>query len=759
MIGLSQLFTDTNFVRFINLMHEGIICLDAAGKVILCNKAAEKILGLSADQMMGITYMEPLWHCIHEDGSDFTAETRPTAITLKTGQPQYNVVVGIYQSGGQFNWVFVNTEPVFSGEDHQLSEVIVSFVDITEQKKAEETIRNTKDFYESIINNINADIAVFDNNNKYIFLNKSAIKNDELRQWKIGKDNFEYCRKQGKDIRIAEQRTEKIREAFASNQQVEFVEELTDQAGNKIWLLRILKPFTIGNKQRYLVGCGLNITQLKKTENELLEKENYLQTLINSIPDILFRVDKDGRILDCKVEDKNLLAFRPEDFLGKTFYEVWPKEIADFHMGYTHKAFNGEKLVIYEYPMITVTGEKGFFEARIKKINEEEAVIICRDITESKTLTDKIIASEKLLTQSQELAHIGSWEWDIITNQVFWSDELYRIFSFAPKEFKITFEEYLKYIHPDDREMVENVVRQAYNDHKPYSLFHRTVRSDGDIRIVLGMGEVEENEKGEAVKMRGTAQDVTQIKKAEEKLNKLNNELSASNKELEQFAYVASHDLQEPLRMVSSFMKLLIKRTEGQLDETTQQYIHFAVGGAERMKSLIQALLEYSRVGTNKEDFSDVDLNEVMQYTTRVLEEDIRKKQAVITMNPMPIITANKILISQLFVNLISNALKFHGDKEPKIEVGFTENAEQWTFYVKDNGIGIEAKDMDRIFIIFQRLHSKNGYPGTGIGLSVCKKIVEIHKGKIWVESEPGNGSTFYFSLPTGQAGIPKQNR
>ncbi len=240
---------------------------------------------------------------------------------------------------------------------------------------------------------------------------------------------------------------------------------------------------------------------------------------------------------------------------------------------------------------------------------------------------------------------------------------------------------------------------------------------------------------------------VTERKKTEEKIKEYTEELKTSNSELERFAYVASHDLQEPLRMVSSFLTLLEKRIAEQLDETGRQYIHFAVDGALRMKTLIQDLLLYSRVGSNKEGFTPVGLNEVMQYTVRVLDENIKETGTEITVNPLPVIVANKTLISQLFVNLIGNAIKYHGDKKPEIRIGCNEEAGQWVFYVKDNGIGIDPDYFEKIFIIFQRLHGNGKYSGTGIGLAICKKIVETHKGKIWVESEAGRGSTFYFTI------------
>jgi len=281
-----------------------------------------------------------------------------------------------------------------------------------------------------------------------------------------------------------------------------------------------------------------------------------------------------------------------------------------------------------------------------------------------------------------------------------------------------------------------------------FVLNYRIKRKDGTIRHIYSETKFQFDSTDKPTGMYGTTHDITERIKAEEELKKYAEDLKSSNAELEQFAYIASHDLQEPLRMVSSFLQLLEKKYKGQLDETAEKYINFAVDGAGRMKTLIQALLMYSRVGNNKEDFTTVDLNEVALYATKVIEEDIKKNQAVIIVSPLPVITANNSLISQLFINLITNAIKYHGDIKPEIEVGYSEDKSNYTFFVKDNGIGIDPKFFEKIFIIFQRLHNKDEYSGTGIGLAICKKIVEIHNGKIWVESEVGKGSTFYFSIP-----------
>jgi PAS domain S-box-containing protein len=246
----------------------------------------------------------------------------------------------------------------------------------------------------------------------------------------------------------------------------------------------------------------------------------------------------------------------------------------------------------------------------------------------------------------------------------------------------------------------------------------------------------------------GISRDITANKAKDEMLKQYVNELKASNADLENFAYIASHDLQEPLRMIDSFLHLLEKKIPGKAEDNTHEYIHYAIEGATRMKILINDLLQYSRVGTNKEEFTAIDINELLSYMLRVLSEPIDNSKAEITIKQMPIITANKTLITELFQNLITNAIKYqHHGTVPKIEIGYKEEPGHYLLYIKDNGIGIMAVHFEKIFEVFQRLHSKSQYSGTGIGLALCKKIVEIHKGKIWVDSTFGEGSTFYFTL------------
>ncbi len=247
----------------------------------------------------------------------------------------------------------------------------------------------------------------------------------------------------------------------------------------------------------------------------------------------------------------------------------------------------------------------------------------------------------------------------------------------------------------------------------------------------------------------GIQSDITERKNRETKLARLTEELARSNAELQQFAYIASHDLQEPLRMVASYTQLLGRRWKGKLDKDADEFIGYAIDGANRMQRLIHDLLEYSRVGSESKAFEKTDCELALQHVMTTLSEAIQEKHAEVTHDDLPTIRAIPTLLTQVFQNLIGNALKFQGTDTPKIHVGVKPLSDGSEFSIKDNGIGIAQDQIDRIFAIFQRLHSRTEYPGTGIGLAICKRIVEKHGGSIWVESEVGKGSTFYFTIKT----------
>jgi PAS domain S-box-containing protein len=249
--------------------------------------------------------------------------------------------------------------------------------------------------------------------------------------------------------------------------------------------------------------------------------------------------------------------------------------------------------------------------------------------------------------------------------------------------------------------------------------------------------------------------DITERKRMEDQLDRTVSELARSNADLERFAYVASHDLQEPLRTVASFVQLLGMRYKGRLDDDADEFINFAVDGAKRMQQMITDMLEYSRVSTRGRPFTLADCNELVAGCVTDLSEAIRESAAEITWDPLPALMADEAQLAQVLQNLIGNAIKYRRPEDsPRVHVSARRVSSRfWQFSVRDNGIGIETQYHDRIFGVFQRLHSQGEYPGTGIGLAICRKIVERHGGRIWVESEPGHGSTFHFTLPVAEAG------
>jgi PAS domain S-box-containing protein len=298
----------------------------------------------------------------------------------------------------------------------------------------------------------------------------------------------------------------------------------------------------------------------------------------------------------------------------------------------------------------------------------------------------------------------------------------------------------------DDRRVIE--IRQVFEDVEQHQ------KPDGQNLYVHVMKGPVFDASGEVIGTQIIFWDETARKQAEEALARTAAELTRSNRELEQFAYVASHDLQEPLRMVASYTQLLQRRYKDQLDATANEFIYFAVDGALRMQKLINDLLTYSRVGTRGKSFESIDCESVFNTAMANLKIAVEESHAVVTHGPLPTVLADGLQFTQLFQNLIGNAIKFRAKEPPRVHVSADWVDGEWIFAVRDNGLGIDPQYFDRIFVIFQRLHSREDYPGTGIGLAVCKKIVERHGGRIWVESEVGRGSTFYFSLPGG--GLPQ---
>jgi PAS domain S-box-containing protein len=307
-----------------------------------------------------------------------------------------------------------------------------------------------------------------------------------------------------------------------------------------------------------------------------------------------------------------------------------------------------------------------------------------------------------------------------------------------------------EFIAGTEREASREVFRRKLSGEQPLKPHQRRyVRRDGGELLIEIHDTRVCNATGEPDGIRTSLLDITEHKRMTEALKLSVEKLARSNEELERFAYVASHDLQEPLRMVASFTQLLAKRYSGQLDETADRYIHYAVDGAKRMQQLIADLLAYSRVNNKELDLRQTGCEAVVLEAMRNLQVAIDESGASIDWDPLPALWVDQGQLTQVFQNLFANAIKFRQKKEcPRIHISAVDSGAEWLISVKDNGIGIDARHAERVFQMFQRLHTRAEYPGTGIGLAVCKKVIERHGGKLWVESEPGAGSTFRFTIP-----------
>jgi signal transduction histidine kinase/methyl-accepting chemotaxis protein len=366
--------------------------------------------------------------------------------------------------------------------------------------------------------------------------------------------------------------------------------------------------------------------------------------------------------------------------------------------------------------------------------------------------------SEQKLNDAQRLAKIGNWELNLETQKVLWSNEMYNIYGYGDNRFEVSFEKATERMLPEviesTKARIQNNIQKAMQAFQEKGILEwespptrfTIILPDRSKKVIQGISKIILNEEGQIHRMMGTVQDVTEQDRAEKKLNQYNIELERKNKEIEQFAYAASHDLQEPLRSVSNFSKLLTHKLENHPNKEINKYLSLISGGANRMSKLIFDLLEYFRIGKNV-TVRATDCDKLVRDTLTDLTALINESRAEVHIKNLPIIHGYDL--KSVFQNLIVNAIKFRkNDVHPIITISASETGKEYLFSIEDNGIGIEREYYSRIFIIFQRLHTRFEYEGTGLGLSLCKKIIELHGGEIWLTSEFGKGSTFYFTIP-----------
>lgn len=397
---------------------------------------------------------------------------------------------------------------------------------------------------------------------------------------------------------------------------------------------------------------------------------------------------------------------------------------------------------------------------------------IALDITERKHIEEALRESEELMRLANEAAHIGTYDTDLEASRTHFSPELCTILGLSPC-YDMDTEQSVNLVYPEDRERVWALFQHSLEpagDGLVHSE-HRMLRPDGQVRWLAWRGRTlfRDSATGRMpVRHIGACFDITERKRLEEalqwmnaelehrveertsELSGANEELVRSNLELQQFAYIATHDLQTPLRSISGFAQLLQKEFQGRISDQADLWIGQLVHHVERMHELIRDLLAYSGVDASGRPFQPTDFHQIFDDAVGSLQEVIRQSGAKVTRDELPTVMGDRIQLAQVMQNLIDNGIKYRSKEPPRIHVSARRQGNEWVLSVQDNGIGMAKKHQYRIFEIFRRLHSQQAYPGTGIGLAICRRVVQRHDGRIWVESEPGKGSIFYFTLPAG---------
>ncbi|MFA7429701.1 MAG: PAS domain-containing protein [Rhodospirillaceae bacterium] len=374
------------------------------------------------------------------------------------------------------------------------------------------------------------------------------------------------------------------------------------------------------------------------------------------------------------------------------------------------------------------------------------------DITVRVQLEEALRQSEERYRLAQTAAGVGIWDWDLVGGQVVWDATCWTMLGHEPSNRLLTYDEWANSLHPDDREHTVATVQDQLAKGGTFVVEFRYRRADGGWQWLQGRGRVVARaDDGAPTRMMGTHTDISGRKRIDETLQR-------SNAELEQFAYIASHDLRQPLRMINSYTQLLERALADRLDDTSREFMGFVREGAQRMDQMLVSLLEYSRVGRQGEPMAAFDSRGLAEEAVLFLNPAIVEARAEITLTgDWPTVHASRNEGVRLFQNLVGNAVKYRsGDRLPVVRLDVHRDGSEWVFRVSDNGIGIDPNQFDRLFKVFQRLHTRGSYEGSGIGLAVCRKIVERHGGRIWVESDgPDKGSTFCFTLPDAGADRP----
>jgi len=504
-------------------------------------------------------------------------------------------------------------------------------------------------------------------------------------------------------------------------------------------------------------GTMLDVTERILYETKLVESEDKYRTLIDQASDGIFIAERSGKFYIVNDSACKMSGYTADELKNLTIYELVDLE-ALANDPFRSKEMERPQGARSERKMLRKDKSELDIEISAKFLSDGRFIAFIRDISLRKKSEATIQLTNERYNLVAKATNDSIWDFNILKGEVTRTGDGFKnLFGYDSLQGSHGHLHWTKLVHPEDLLRVQQSLSEIFNTplESYWEQEYRFRKLDGNYSIVYDRGYIIRDKIGNAVRMIGATQDITKMKEHEIHLSKLNKNLqdqsvrlAESNTELEQFAYVASHDLQEPLRMVTSFLKLLEKKYGETLDDSGKKYIHFAVDGANRMRQIILDLLEYSRVGRSNGNKESLDLNKIINEINSLFRKQIEEKQATILIGELPKIYGYEAPVRQIFQNLIGNALKYSRKNiQARIEIKAVDLKEHWQFSVADDGIGISKEYFDKIFIIFQRLHSKEEFSGTGIGLAITKKIIENMGGKIWITSEQDKGSTFHFTI------------
>ncbi|MFC4542032.1 PAS domain S-box protein [Halosolutus amylolyticus] len=717
---------ESELQRILGRISDAFYAVDEEFRFTHVNERAEELLQQSEEELLG----KSIWEVFPS-----AAEIEEVSDAFRTAmESQEPTSYELYYETLEF-WVEANLYPSETG-------ISVYFRDVTDRKEREQELRRTERRFEAIFNDPNILVGLLDPDGTVLDINGTAMEYVDADLDDVtGKPFWETPWWGGGDGVQAD--VKRWTERAASGEYVEFEADLTQPNGEAYTLEGVFRPVT--NEEGEVVSLVVSdrdVTERKRRERQLRESEQRHRTLAENFPNgIVTMFDDDLQYTLAAGRGFEDLPMSPADVEGHPVQDVWPDPVSDALESAFHDALEGETSAID----LQYAGRE--WVVRVVPISDDDGDVfagmtIAQDITDRKARERALEESERryrTLAENFPNGAVGVYDSDLrytLARGALMGEQLPSADRLEGSRMPDVFPE-------ETVSDLEPVFRGAIDDGETDSV---TTEFDGRIWRVWAAPLRDAD--GEIFAGLSFAQDITEQAERKRKLEEVIEKLEASNERLEQFAYAASHDLQEPLRMVSSYLQLIEARYADELDEDGEEFLEYAVNGADRMREMIDGLLEYSRIETRGDPFEPVDLDALLADVRSDLRMQIEESDAEITSTDLPRVEGDDSQLRQVFQNLLSNAIEYSGDEPPRIHVGAERDGQQWIISVRDEGIGIDPDVEDRIFEVFERLHSQAEHQGTGIGLALCERIVERHDGEIWVDSEPGEGTTFSFTLP-----------